>query len=369
MKPLLVLILLAISLPGKASHLLGGYVRATPIAGQALTYILTTTLYAYKSPATTELTSVSFCLGDGTTQLVSRKSQTAITTDGAIVASVFETTYTYPGAGTYTASVSIANRSEQLTIPSTEASFLTLTTTFIISTTFTNQTPVAAIPTAGFRLAINQRAVLTLRATDSEKDSIRYTLARPVTTASNNNTCRVSELTQYAFPNDVTKQGTFTLNSQTGELVWTAPVRQGTYSVAILISEYRNGINISQTLEEIPLLVIDQAGTPTAIPPYAPATSTGVVTAISPLVDASMQLSAFPNPVEENLQVVVLTNTPAVVTVQLLDANGRQLHQLGTRTPVRRHEQVIGMGNLSAGTYLIRADITGRILIEKVVKK
>ncbi|WP_288426632.1 T9SS type A sorting domain-containing protein [uncultured Spirosoma sp.] len=368
MKPLLLVAFLVISLSGKASHLLGGYVRATPVAGQALRYTLTTTLYAYKSPATTELVSVSFCLGDGTTQLISRKSQTAITTDGTIVATVFETTYTYPGAGTYTASVAIANRSGQLNIPSAEASFLTLTTTFFIGTTLTNQTPIAAIPTAGFRLAVNQRAVLALRATDPENDSIRYTLARPVTTTSNN-TCQASELTQYTFPNDVAKQGTFTLNSQTGELVWTAPVRQGTYSVAVLISEYRNGINISQTLEEIPLLVIDQAVTPVAIPPYEPAMSTGIVTAVSPPVDASMQLSAFPNPVEENLQVVVLTNTPAVVMVQLLDANGRQLHQLGTRTPVRRHEQVIGMGSLSAGTYLIRADIGGRILTEKVVKK
>ncbi len=368
MKPLLLLTFLVVSLQSKASHLLGGYVRATPVAGQALTYTLTTTLYAYKSPATTELTSVSFCLGDGTTQLVSRKSQTTITTDGAIVASVFETTYTYPGAGAYTAAVSVANRSGQLNIPSAETSFLTLTTTFVIGTTLTNQTPLAAIPTAGFRLAVNQRAVLALRATDPENDSIRYTLARPVTSTTNN-TCRITTLNQYAFPNDVTKQGTFTLNSQTGELVWTAPVRQGTYSVAILISEYRNGINISQTLEEIPLLVVDQASTPTAIPPYEPAMSTGVITAVSPPVDASMQLSAFPNPVEENLQVVVLTNTPAIITVQLLDANGRQLHQLGTRAAVRRHEQVIGMGSLSAGTYLIRADIAGRILTEKVVKK
>ncbi len=368
MKHLLLAAFLVVSLQGKASHLLGGYVRATPVAGQALTYTLTTTLYAYKSPATTELASVLFCFGDGTMRLVPKKSQTAITTDGTIVASIFETTYTYPGAGTYTASVSIANRSEQLTIPSTEASLLTLTTTFVIGTTLTNQTPIAATPTAGFRLSVNQRAVLPLRATDPESDSIRYTLARPVTSATNN-ACRITALNQYAFPNDVTKQGTFTLNSQTGELVWTAPVRQGTYSVAILISEYRNGINISQTLEEIPLLVVDQVGTPTAIPPYEPATSTGIITAVSPPVDTSIQLSAFPNPVEENLQVVVLTNTPAVVTVQLLDANGRQLHQLGTRAPVRRHEQVIGMGSLSAGTYLIRADIAGRILTEKVVKK
>ncbi|NKQ99591.1 T9SS type A sorting domain-containing protein, partial len=74
-------------------------------------------------------------------------------------------------------------------------------------------------------------------------------------------------------------------------------------------------------------------------------------------------------PVEENLQVVVQSNAPGLVVVQLFDASGRQIHQLGSGKAVRRHEQVIGMGSLSAGTYLLRADVAGRVLTEKVVKK
>lgn len=365
----LYLLLLLVSVQAQATHLSGGYIRVAPVPGQALTYTLSTTVFADpQAPATRELVSLSLCLGDGTTRVVSRKSQSTTAPDGLVAVLLFETTYTYPGAGTYTPTVVLTNRAGLLNIPSAVTSLLTLTTTFIISGTLINQTPLAASPVGGIRVGVNQRAVIALRATDADGDSLVYSLTRPLTAATTAS-CNGSIVNAYLFPNEVTRQGTFVLNSQTGELVWNAPARQGQYTIAVYINEYRNGVNISQTLEELSLFVVDQPGTPVTIPAYEPASTDGLITAVADSRDASMQLSVFPNPVEENLQVVVQSNTPSVMVVQLFDTSGRQIHQLGSRTAVRRHEQVIGMGSLSAGTYLIRVDVAGRILTEKVVKK
>ncbi|QJD78618.1 T9SS type A sorting domain-containing protein [Spirosoma rhododendri] len=369
MKNSLYLLLLLAGFQAQASHLSGGYIRVAPVPGQALTYTISTIVFADpQAVATRELVSLSLCLGDGTTQVVNRKSQSTTAPDGLATALLFETTYTYPGAGTYTPTVVLTNRSGLLNIPSSITSLLALTTTFIISNAFTNQTPVAASPVGGIRVGVNQRAVISLRATDADGDSLVYSLTRPLTAVTPGG-CSSSILSGYLFPNEVTQQGTFVLNGRTGELIWNAPTRQGQYDIAVYINEYRNGINISQTLEEISLFAVDQPGTPVTIPAYEPASTAGIVTAVEELRDASMQLSVFPNPVEENLQVVVQSNTPSVMVVQLFDTSGRQIHRLGSRTAVRRHEQVIGMGSLSAGTYLIRAEIAGRILMEKVVKK
>jgi hypothetical protein len=370
MKNTLYLLLLLTGFGVQATHLQGGYIRATPVPGQARTYTITVFLYTYpQSVATSELTSSPICFGDGTTATVPRKSLTTLTTDGQLAAAVFETTHTYAGAGTYTLLLALTNRSPQINAPSTiDSQPLTLTTTILIDNILTNQTPLPSIPATSLTLSVNQRAVLSLRATDADGDSLVYRLAQPLT-SSNISSCSSSGLNGYIFPNDVTRQGTFTLNSRTGELVWNAPVRQGRYTLAIYIDEYRNGIPLSRTVQEIPLTVEDRSGTPATIPAYEPASTAGLVTAVTEPRDATMQLSVFPNPVEENLQVVVQSNSPASVVIQLFDANGRLMHRLGSRTAVRRHEQVIGMGSLSAGTYLIRADVAGRILTEKVVKK
>ena len=113
------------------------------------------------------------------------------------------------------------------------------------------------------------------------------------------------------------------------------------------------------------------------IPPYEPASVSNagtIVTALSDELnaarpDADVQLTVFPTPVDDRLQVVVQTNNPATATVQLLDTNGRSLHELRFGRAARRHEQVVSMSSLSPGLYVLQANVGGQVLVRKVVKR
>ena len=85
--------------------------------------------------------------------------------------------------------------------------------------------------------------------------------------------------------------------------------------------------------------------------------------------DEDVTLSVFPNPVDDRLQVVVQTSIPATARMQLLDGSGRTLHELTFGRLARRHEQVISMGSLTPGLYLLRAKVGDRTLTRKVMKK
>ncbi|WP_460908777.1 T9SS type A sorting domain-containing protein [Spirosoma areae] len=49
--------------------------------------------------------------------------------------------------------------------------------------------------------------------------------------------------------------------------------------------------------------------------------------------------------------------------------NGRKLHELRFSRAARQHEQVIDMGSLTPGVYLLRALVGGRVIIRKIVKR
>ena len=359
-----------------ATHLLGGYVQVKPVVGSTLTYEISVIAYYYVSSATSEANSISLCFGDGTTGTLTRQSQQIIPLSNnglspGINISTYRINHTYAGPNTYTLTTSLYNRtaSVNLTGSATQQEPLALTTTFSTISSV-NQTPSITIPSTGFEIATNQRLVFPLRATDAEGDSLVYGLAKPLSTPSAD-PCKPRLLTGYQFPNDLTHQGTFKLNNRTGDLVWDAPTQQGYYSVAITVGEYRNGVLLSQTLLEIPLIAVDKPGTPAIIPPYEPAIegSVGIVTALTEYHDEDIAFTVFPNPVDDRLQVIIQTRNSTTATLQLLDSNGRKLHQLSFYRAARQHEQVIGMGSLSPGVYLLRADIDGRSVTRKVVKK
>lgn len=373
MKLLLLLALLLFSAQAAvATHLIGGYIQARSILTTAPTYEITVTLYMDEGggkPAADDSNEYTICFGDGKTQNVQRAAR-RLANDGATSFNIYRTTHTYAGPGVYTVSVSIPNRTTTQNIFQAERQLFALST--IVSTNLlTNQTPAPSIPATGFRVGLNQRAVLSLAAPDADGDSIVYTLARPQT-APISGECNQRLVDTYQFPNDLTRRGTFKLNARTGELIWDAPTQEGRYAVALIISEYRRGNLISQTTHEITLLAVDQPGTPGVIPPYEPASVVNagtIVTGVATEPDADMQLTVFPNPVDDRLQVVVQTSNPVTATVRLLDAGGRSLHELRFGRAARRHEQVVSMGSLSPGLYVLSANVNGRVLIRKIVKR
>ena len=353
-----------------ASHLRGGYVQARSISTTALTYEVTVTLYLDEvqgGSASTGADELSLCFGDGTTQSVVRLSR-RFTNDRITSINTYRLVHTYAGPGTYTLSTVLPNRTIARNITgSTEQGPLVLTTT-LSTTNGTNQTPTLLLPETGFLATTNQRLVLPLKTTDAEGDSLVYSLTRPLTNTPEN-TCTGRVVATYQYPNDLTRRGTFTVNNRTGDLTWDAPVEPGNYSVAITVGEYRNGILISQTGMEVSLVVVDRPGAPGVIPSYEPAREMDLVTALTDYRDEDVTLTVFPNPVDDRLQVIIQTSNPATIRTKLLDATGRTLHDMTVGRLVRRHEQIISMGSLTPGIYVLRAEVGDRTLVRKVVKK
>ncbi|WP_461065281.1 T9SS type A sorting domain-containing protein [Spirosoma horti] len=368
----LCLILLSIQI-SQATHLLGGYIQAKPVAGSAGSYQITAVLYMDEirgKPAADQATSISVCFGDGSIGIAYRASRLLINDKSTSINS-YSAIHTYSGPGIYQLAVSQSNRTGVKNITNADGQLFTLRTTFSITSPTANQTPTPGFPQNGFHIEANRKATLLLTATDADGDSLVYGLAKPLTNTSQDQ-CSYRPLTSYQFPNDLTKKGTFKINSRTGELVWDAPTEVGYYSVAITLDEYRGGNLISQTVQEIPLIVDDLPGTPGTIPPYEPAFEgafTGLVTAVEGREDVNFHLITFPNPVDDRLQVVIQTSNPTTATVQLSDANGRKLHELSFPRLTRQHEQVISLSSLAPGVYLIQAVVGGRTLVRKVVKR
>jgi hypothetical protein len=355
-------------LAAKATHLRSGYIQTRSVSATTLNYEITVRLFldgVYGTTAANSLDQLLLCFGDGSTQSIVRTSR-LWTDDKTVSINTYVVTHTYAGPGTYTVSSSLANRSTARNIGTAGDQLpMLLYTTF--STGSANGTPTLLFPENGFQAATSQRLVLPLGATDTEGDSLVYSLARPMTAA---DACSRQFVSPYQYPNDVARQGTYTLASRTGVLTWDAPVEQGNYSLALTIGEYRNGLLISQTAIELGLLVVDRPGAPGLIPPYLPALEgNGLVTALPHYSDSNLTLTVFPNPVDDRLQVVVQSSSPTLATIRLLDANGRLLHELPFKRLARRHEQVISLDSLMPGTYIVQADVNGQKLVEKIVKK
>lgn len=363
----LLLGLLLLGGQASATHLRGGYIQVRSVSTTALTYEVTTTIYTEGSAASTGEGSITLCFGDGSAQEVFRQSRLT-TTDGSLSISTYRLVHTYAGPGTYVLTTSPANRTTARNITSsTDQGAMTLTTTFSTNNG-PNQTPTLLLPVTNLQVATNQRFVFPLKTADTEGDSLVYTLTRPLTNGAGN-TCTGRPVATYQYPNDLTRRGTYRLDNRTGDLTWDAPVEQGNYSVAITVGEYRSGILISQTLIEISLVVVDRPGTPGVIPPYEPARESSLVTALPNYRDEDVTLTVFPNPVEDRLQVVIQTSNPTMARIQLLDSNGRLLHELSFGRLARRHEQVIGLDSLTPGVYVLRTRIGDRTLVRKVIKK
>lgn len=55
---------------------------------------------------------------------------------------------------------------------------------------------------------------------------------------------------------------TFTINRQTGQIIWATPCQLGIFNIAILIHEYRNGINMGTLIRDMQIIVLNEINDP-----------------------------------------------------------------------------------------------------------
>lgn len=70
---------------------------------------------------------------------------------------------------------------------------------------------------------------------------------------------------QYRYPNTVCPSDNFTLNNRTGEIIWATPCQVGIYNIAILIRDFRNGVNLSTMIRDMQIIVLSEQNDPPQI--------------------------------------------------------------------------------------------------------
>ncbi len=91
---------------------------------------------------------------------------------------------------------------------------------------------------------------------DPDGDSLVYELIVPFRQ-------KGLEVPNYEFPEEVDPApDVFTIDVLTGDIVWNTPQQQGIYTIAILITEYRNGIELGTVLRDMQIIVVDNVNDP-----------------------------------------------------------------------------------------------------------
>jgi Secretion system C-terminal sorting domain len=370
MKKLLTSVLLfCIGLPVFATHIKGGEISISPVAGKPLTYDFTVTIYSEINRANADQKDVFLCFGNGESKNAPRVNGNGEDIGNNVSKSVYKITYTYSGNITnYTVSVSIANRSPDIRNISGVPS---VATTFYIETKFNtainNTTPILTNTVGVIKAKANQKFIYNPKAIDNEGDSLAYRLI--TVRAGETDICPSTsrELTGFKQPNDVNKVGTFKIDAKMGDLVWTAPTEIGTFVCAFVVEEWRKGVKISETVRDMEIQVADGDGTSIIIPPYEPAGTLFIPTVVlgSETTFDERDLEVFPNPTNAKTVAQISTDKPFKATFQLFDKLIKTISQDDLKTT---HTQEFDLQNLTSGTLILQVESGNKIYTRKIIK-
>jgi hypothetical protein len=353
-----------------ATHLLGGEIRAENVSGQ--TYKISAQLYFDVSPGgiggADAQNTIKMCFGDGNTADVQRTSYTKLAGEqNGIAIGTYEVTYTYPSSGTFQISANVTNRTGNL-LNFTNAEFSEMFLWTVISTQVQNSTPILPLPI--FSAGAKQIFTVDLKPVVTDSDSITARLQK--LSKSSPGTCGVRSINEtYAYPNEVSKKGTFTIDRTNNKLVWNAPELLGNYIYAIVVDEWRNGIKISETYREGLILVTDKSGPTVDIPAYVPVNEAGIVSAIpdADVENLSMIVEAFPVPTEDFLTVNVNSVEPTTLRMQVINLDGQIVREFKTNTKTTQWRQQMDLRKITKGLYIIRViNDQGKFATQKVVR-
>lgn len=356
-----VFMLMLISFSGQASHLRAGeiyYKSDTTAARNPLRFFITLVTYSV-APAHYEDLEATLYFGDCTSQKVSRATRTIVANAqvGTIVNTYqFEHTYTVPGTYNLTYVGSGRNAAIVNLSNAVQHEFFLQSTLTVDPFLGPNRSPVLrTLPVdAAFR---NQVFMHHSMAFDADGDSLSFKMV-PSSTQAGENTCGTpTSMTASGFrglenflasPNPAQPAG-YTLNRNTGQLIWNSPGSLGEFVVTMVLEEWRNGRLIGKVMRDRQLLVYE-----------AP-----VVTGISE--DVQSQVLLNPNPASAYLQLQV----PAWLSVHkavLYNTQGQPVAHL----PLEPTQQgyTLPVKGVASGLYVIYLSTNrGRVMKKVLVNR
>ena len=362
-----ILLYLFANLTAFATHLQGGEIRARQLSGQ--TYEISVLLYfdtVGGQGSATQQTSINLCTGDGQNMTVSRLSLVPLAGVQGTSIGTYVTNHTYGSQGIYQISAQVDNRnSDILNFQNSQNTALFLWT--VLHTTLPNSTPI--LPRLTFNAGVKQPFVVDLKATDVEGDSVSFVLQK--LSKPSPGTCAVRSVdNSFIYPNEVNASGTFKIDQNKKQLVWTAPTQVGQYVFAVVMYEWRDGVRISEAYREGIINVTDRPGETVEIPPYENAENTGPITSVpgSNSPEISIAVDAYPVPTDDFVTVKAYSKDPAIITLQVIDLQGRVLQEYRATVADRNIEHQFDLRNYTSGVYMIRVSNDTESVSKKILR-
>lgn len=251
-----------IPITGFATHQRAGEITYRHISG--LTYEATIITYTF-APSSADRCELIINWGDGESDVLVRTNGPPGTTPaniycphvGELISSdirynVYVGTHTYAAPSTYTIWLEDPNRNLGIqNIPNSVDVPLYIDSKLVVNPFLGgNSSPQLLLPPID-NGCVGVPYLHNAGAYDPDGDSLSYKLV--VCRGANGN-----NIPGYKFPNEVepSDPGTFTINSQTGDIVWDSPPRQGEYNFAFIIEEWRNGIRIGYVTRDMQVNIL-----------------------------------------------------------------------------------------------------------------
>ncbi|MES2622763.1 MAG: T9SS type A sorting domain-containing protein [Bacteroidota bacterium] len=149
---------------------------------------------------------------------------------------------------------------------------------------------------------------------------------------------------QYCIANGA-QSNTFNINSYTGEIIWNVPCRIGIYSIAMRISEFRNGNLLGSIMRDQNIYVL---ANPNSI-----------------LQLSADDLTVSPNPVTTTLT-CSLTDLTTIPTLQVFSIEGKAITET---IPATQTKTEIDVSHLPAGLYFLVVQDEKQRAVRRFVKQ
>ncbi len=264
----LLVLVLGSGLPARATHVLGGEIRADVVSCQSFTYRIAVIVYA-DTGSDVEFGSGLLSLGFGELielgHINDTFSSTFQATDSSVVINRLEIERSFPGPGTYLINFREFNRNADVAnIRNAVSTPFYVETKLVIDPLLCNSSPLLS-DTLSSRVYAGSRYELRINATDADGDSLSAELVTPREDAD-------SEVRGYQMPinydlellDDPVASDGFSLPTLTvtpEALVWDAPNLGGEFVVAIRVNEWRKvegeWLSLGYVTRDMTIQVID----------------------------------------------------------------------------------------------------------------
>ena len=173
--------------------------------------------------------------------------------------SSYKTVHTYPGPGTYVIEFYDPNRIESIKNMDNSVNTPFYVETQLIINPFigNNRSPILLQPPIDYA-EIYQIYIHNPNAYDPDGDSLVFSLIPPKQS-------KGQDVDGYYLP--IGKIGGFTINRQSGEIIWNYPDEARIYNIAILVEEYRNHKRIGYIIRDMQIIVKNGLNHPPLITP------------------------------------------------------------------------------------------------------